>query len=128
MGKKRYGREELRGRLREGLCSRHCFYYKPFRDEELSCLGFSVLELFLARGGDVPLGQTSSTDDCPGEGKALVGTLCRRCPYYEEDCDFVAGTKDAKPCGGFGVMLFLVRDQVISIGEIADCLNFPEES
>ena len=36
--------------IREELCRNFCPYYKPSKDEELACLGFSVIERLIGKG------------------------------------------------------------------------------
>ncbi|MDA8431497.1 MAG: hypothetical protein M0Z60_00875 [Nitrospiraceae bacterium] len=90
--------------LGDDLCSRFCAYYKPAKGEELACRGFSVVERMIKGGRKLPFEiQEGAIGADIAAGLEL--RLCRRCPFYREDCDFAAGA-GAPPCGGY---LFIGR-------------------
>lgn len=86
--------------LEQVLCPGFCSYYRPGKDEELACRGFSVIWQLVADGRDISFiraGQPPS----PDVEELLRRELCSSCPYEEQDCDFAEGKDDAPPCGGF---------------------------
>jgi hypothetical protein len=95
--------------LRERLCGQYCSFYKPGKDEELSCKGFIIFDKLLDEQKEVP----SVTDELLLSIETendLFREVCRRCPFFEQDCDFAAWKRGehmhvargaVNPCGGF---------------------------
>jgi hypothetical protein len=106
--------------IREGLCRNFCPYYKPVKDEELACLGFTVIERLIEKGWEI------SFDTCDKgfeerTQKALLAVLCAACPFFESDCDFVTGSSHP-PCGGFTLLGRLLDKKVIHIDDIKNII------
>ena len=106
--------------LREGLCRNFCPYYKPSKDEELACLGFAVIERLIGKGWKIPF-------DTPDKGceertkRVLLEVLCTACPFFENDCDFVTGSRHP-PCGGFTLLILLLEKKFIHIDDIKNII------
>ena len=84
--------------IQNALCRNFCQYYKPSKNEELACKGFLVVERFIEKGWKIPLGKPQRK---PGEATEaiLVFTMCARCPFYKDDCDFVAAYRKVRDTG-----------------------------
>lgn len=107
--------------LVQQLCAGYCSFYKPGKDEELACKGFSIFKKLLEAGKRVPArvqktGLSTITED------ELFSTICRTCPFYGQDCDFAAwkigdsgnvAHESVSPCGGF-----LCLEQCIDQGAV----------
>jgi len=106
--------------LREKLCRNFCPYYKPSQDEELACLGFTVIEKLIGRGRAISF-------DAQDKGfeertqKTLLEVLCAACPFFENDCDFVTGSSHSS-CGGFTLLGRLLDKKVIHIDDIKNII------
>jgi hypothetical protein len=81
------------------LCENFCAYYKPGKDEELSCLAFAVVEGLIRKGMRIPLKKSGTAAD-RDSFSALLQNMCPACSFYEDGCDFAAGKADSQPCGG----------------------------
>jgi hypothetical protein len=104
--------------LKESLCGRFCAYYKPAKDEELTCRGFTVVQRMIREGkqisfdaSDGPVGADTAA--------ALRRLLCRRCPFYREDCDFAANV-GTLPCGGYLLIGRLVDRGALPLDDLAE--------
>ena len=113
----------MEGRLlQERLCLRFCRYYKSSKDEKLACMGYLVLESISNSGREMVFPVTAEKPRTSVE-KLLVGHMCTRCPFYEEDCDFAGGVEDASPCGGFIVLGHMCRTRAVSVDDIQDIIE-----
>jgi hypothetical protein len=106
--------------LRRNLCAQFCRYYKPGRKDELTCIGFRVVERFEEKGKKISFEKSgkklsSSTRDI------LLRHLCIRCPFYEQDCDF-ADRQSSEPCGGFTLLGNLLEEKIVSIDDIENII------
>lgn len=95
--------------LMELICAGYCSFYGPGKDEALACKGFSLLEKLVAEGKEVPVRTEKIVMSTRAEDD-LFRIVCRRCPFFGEDCDFSAWKKGGirnmareavNPCGGF---------------------------
>jgi hypothetical protein len=109
---------ELKEQLRRDLCGRYCSYYKPNAKEELACLGFDVISGMIGEGRVIPFGEPCDGLPEGPEGRRLLKTMCGKCSFYEQDCDFAAGREGAPPCGGFVLLLSLLASGSVTYGEI----------
>ncbi len=107
-------------RRRRELCRKFCVYYKAEKYEDLSCLGSRVVEALVAKRGDLVL--TEGPGRAAEQELALAGTMCGRCPFYPDDCDYIIERGDAPPCGGFLALSALMREEIITIDEVRDTL------
>ena len=91
------------------LCSGYCTFYKPGKDEELACMGFTILEKLLDELKEVPA-RTEKTVLSLKTEEGLFRMICMRCPFFGQDCDFAAWKRGeggnvareaVNPCGGF---------------------------
>ncbi len=106
--------------IREELCRNFCPYYKPSKDEELACLGFTVIERLIGKGWTIPF--DTPDHGCEERTKGmLLEVLCTACPFFENDCDFVTGSSHS-PCGGFTLLGCLLDRQVIHIDDIKNII------
>ena len=102
--------------LRERLCAAFCSFYKPGKNEDLTCLGYRAVAWFAAAGrefcfkAEQPRGSDSSG--------LLSGVLCPHCPFSANDCDYAAGVEGAPPCGGFILLNRALGDGTLSVDDI----------
>lgn len=104
-------------KLRNDLCGNFCSYYKPEKQEEVTCLGYHAVAWLLNRGTHMDFVRG---DDLPSSasGDILSGHLCPKCPFYEHDCDYAEKKEGALPCGGFFFLKQLLGHGTISIDDI----------
>ena len=121
--------------LSRELCKAYCQYYRPSKEEDLECMGFTVTEKLFVRG----LAVSSSVLPAPSADKGspvmpgdetievLISRICTICPFHEDDCDFIdahkPGASDiqqarAIPCGGFLFLGSLIDNKIIDIQDI----------
>jgi hypothetical protein len=106
--------------IREKLCRNFCPYYKPLKDEELACLGFTVVERLSGKGWAISF-DTHDKGFEEQTKKVLLEALCAACPFFENDCDFVTGSSNS-PCGGFTLLGLLLDKKVIHIDDIKNII------
>jgi hypothetical protein len=102
--------------LKETVCLQFCSYYKPGRNEELSCGGYERIERFLEEGRKVAIEVSGSCGDA-GQTEAIVRAICRRCGFREDGCDFMLDRK-SPPCGGFRLISQLIADGMLQIEDL----------
>jgi hypothetical protein len=102
--------------LINNLCRRFCSYYKPTKNEEISCRGFSVVERMMREGKEISFDRS---DEPVGRDTAdsLSRLLCRRCLFFQEDCDFAARVGTV-PCGGYLLIGKLIDGGVLSLDDL----------
>jgi hypothetical protein len=100
----------------KSVCVRHCRYYKPSKDEALSCRGFLVIERLLQKGKEITFAEQEEGLSAETEER-LVAKMCVACPFFPEDCDFSLKKKGAFPCGGFLVLGRLIETGSIRIDD-----------
>jgi hypothetical protein len=98
------------------LCSKHCSYYKPGKNEELACQGFHVVER-LMRSGKTILMENPGVSADKQVMDQLIQSLCSVCTFHEYDCDFFQD-RVSQPCGGFVLLSQLLGSGKITIAEI----------
>ena len=111
--------------IKDYICRPFCSFYRKGVKEELICRGAEDVGNLMQRG-------VLRFDGLPGEKKdfsssdlrngGLETTVCRKCAFFEEDCDFQAekGPPDAEPCGGYILLFLLIGNGVISIDELTE--------
>lgn len=98
------------------LCRKFCSYYKPGKNEALSCRGAVVVERLMRMDRKINLERTGDAQDrAPTE--AIVQRLCSACDFHEQDCDFMQD-RTAPPCGGFLLLAQLVASGEIKLEEL----------
>jgi hypothetical protein len=132
--------------LAEQVCLRFCTYFKNGKNEELTCMGFRVVQKLLSGGIDIPFHCIGNRAN-PSTEEILVSCLCVVCPFFENDCDFAAsrtGTLNSlpftatrkvdgdsscpvekespPPCGGFIVLGHLLNNSIITDKDIRNGL------
>ncbi len=105
--------------LSEQVCLRICPYYKPSKDEALSCRGFTELQILIQGGRQISF-DGRNRPVCPKTSKELVRKMCPLCEFYKEDCDFILNCGNSSPCGGFLLLGQLIDDGTISVDDIGD--------
>ena len=98
-----------RDELVKVLCAPYCSFFRPGKDEELACNGFSVLMKLAASGLEIGV-RPEKRDLQEKTEKDLFDAMCSRCPFFKEDCDYASWQrgelaarlrKEVNPCGGF---------------------------
>lgn len=84
-------------------------------------MGLIVVEKLLKKGMKIPFNKSNNKLK-PDKEKKLTKIMCFKCPFYENDCDFVEGKKDAPPCGGFMLLANLLEKNIISIDDIQNII------
>ncbi len=110
-----------KGELEREVCRNLCVYYKPGKNEDLSCLGYRVVEALVTRRRELVL--TQIVGRATAEERMIAEVMCKRCPFYPEDCDYVIKEGDASPCGGFLALSGLLLKRMITVDEIGDALD-----
>ena len=103
--------------LKKILCEPFCFYFKPGKNDELTCKGYSIIEKLLQNGKDITF-QKSDKVITKATEEVLVKHMCCACPFYEDDCDFIGHGKNSPPCGGFTLLVLLLQSDCIDIADI----------
>ena len=98
------------------VCLNFCTYYKPGKNEELACRGYTVIERLCGEGRLISLEKSELQCD-PGDPGLIVQKLCSACDFLKDGCDFV-NDRNAPPCGGFLFLSQLVASDVITIDDI----------
>ncbi len=102
--------------LVQSLCLPYCHYYKQGKDEDLMCRGALVVDRLILSGRNLGnSGEDQQTDSATKE--LMVRRLCIACDFRENDCDF-AQDRRAQPCGGFILLVRLLKSGVITIEDI----------
>lgn len=112
--------------MKKRLCKTLCPYYKPSKNKELACKGFSVVERLLQRGKKIVFKKSDMTYT-KETGELIVKHMCITCPYYENDCDFIQH-RTLPPCGGFTILEQLFESGSISLNDIIRSINECAES
>jgi hypothetical protein len=102
--------------LKKTVCQQFCSFYKPGRNEELSCGGYERIERFLQEGRKVIIEVSGSCSDA-GQTEAIVHAICRRCGFRDDGCDFILG-RDSPPCGGFRLISQLIANGTLRIEDL----------
>ena len=108
--------------MKKSLCLKFCHYYKPSKDERLACLGFLVVKGLIERGEQIPFA-ASAAQVPPLIDEELTRTMCPSCPFYVDGCDFVLGTENAPPCGGFALLRILLHTECIRLEDVEQTVN-----
>jgi len=98
------------------LCITFCHYYKPGKNEELSCRGRDVVERLMQKGKKITL-QKSGQEIDRAAVEMIVQKMCMACDFYKHDCDFMQDRK-APPCGGFVFLAQLLGSGTIKLDDI----------
>ncbi len=107
--------------LSEKLCLQFCPYYKPSKNEELSCKGFLVVEELIREGREISFIKSDKLLEA-GTEKILRETLCVSCPFNESDCDYAQQEEGASPCGGFLLLGELLETQIVTVDNIKNII------
>ena len=103
--------------LKKRLCEHCCPHFKPGKNNDLSCKGYSIIEKLLQEGRDIHF-QRSDRVLTETTEELLSRHICVVCPFYEEDCDFIRHEKNSLPCGGFKLLGHLLESSNITIADI----------
>ncbi len=101
------------------LCRPYCRYYKQDKNEDLRCRGAVVIERLIL-SGRITLPRAKKKDRPhanPSIRELVIHHVCEVCAFHENDCDF-AQDRTSQPCGGFILVLELVRQGVITIEDL----------
>ena len=103
--------------LVQTLCLPYCHYYKQDKNEDLLCRGALVVERLILSGRSlISPGKVRRNAD-PATEELMLRRLCIACDFRENDCDF-ARDRRAQPCGGFTLLVGLLRSGIITIEDI----------
>jgi hypothetical protein len=106
------------------ICAQYCPYHKPGINEELECRGFAVARRLIEAGTKVPHAKPAKAASLStATGAVLRERICRACPFYEADCDFILTEGTALPCGGFALISHLLRSGVVTMDDVADMIS-----
>ncbi len=112
--------------LQELLCAQYCSFYKPGRDEELACIGFTLLGILMEQGMKLPANTDRILLGMKTENE-LFRSICSCCSFFEEDCDFAAwkrvesgntACEEVNPCGGFLCLGYCIDQGTVDIEDI----------
>ncbi len=110
--------------LQQDLCENFCAYYKPGKDETLACLGYLLLQWLQEKDNNISF-EKRDRQPSPSGAEVLVDNICRICPFFDGDCDFVLHTEGSVPCGGFVLLGHLFDENRVSVDDIRNfALNF----
>ncbi len=105
------------------VCSRCCVWYKPGKNEELSCGGILAIETL---GKDlIPPAELNEQDDFKNSHDELLNELvCRCCAFRDDGCDFRDPNvgEQALPCGGYVHLDNLLVRKIISGTDLRNAL------
>jgi len=103
--------------LKKRLCEHLCPYYKPAKNDDLSCRGMLVIERLLKHRKDISFKESIRplTEDTEN---MLMKYMCIACSFYEEDCDFIRYGKNSPACGGFILLGQLLESDNISMNDV----------
>ncbi|MEK6581389.1 MAG: hypothetical protein AABY50_07490 [Nitrospirota bacterium] len=111
----------MRSNIVKNLCKKRCKYYKPSKDNELACKGFTVIEKLIKNGKEISFNKSGKKLNASTEKKLIEG-MCVACSFYEDGCDFAARKKDAAPCGGFILLGYLLNEDIINMDDMKNIL------
>ncbi|MBF0495278.1 MAG: hypothetical protein HQK58_01690 [Deltaproteobacteria bacterium] len=105
--------------LRDIICGRLCRFYRPDKPEQEFCRGLTFLIQWSTNYPYlINLLEKASQSEPSGYPytRLLDQILCRHCPFFADDCDFVdarvAGPKVS--CGGYHALVSLLHLNLIT--------------
>ncbi len=107
--------------LKQMICLPLCAYYKPDKNEDLTCKGYRVVKQLQQQGRTFTVEASGAAAD-HATMEMLVQKMCMTCDFHEHDCDFMSD-RTAKPCGGFILLAQLLAAQGISLHDIESASN-----
>lgn len=105
--------------FKEYICKPYCRFFREGQKEDLACYGAVVARRLVKRRKIEPF---EDEHRCPFDPEAspeaslddpdLLSTVCRRCLFEAEDCDFRSASppEGTLPCGGY-ILLFILKAQ-----------------
>jgi len=101
------------------LCRNFCTYYKPGKNEDLSCQGFIVVRRLLGKGKRLSQEKPQQAL-APDAGiiDGLQGRVCAACAFRESDCDFVLSGGTLPPCGGYAMLCHLLGSGDLTLEDL----------
>jgi len=103
------------------ICKFSCAFYKPVRKTEQHCFSFEKIVEFLKTDKleirkilKINIQSFKNKND-----KLLLDTICEKCPFVKDGCDFRAG-KGNEPCGGYKIIDILLSDIIIHKGLLTE--------
>jgi hypothetical protein len=103
--------------LGQTICLKFCAYYKPGKNEELECRGYTVVEQ-LIQSGMAGVFDAFEKEADPSATELIVQKICMNCDFHERDCDFMQD-RATPPCGGLVLLTQLLKRNRISLEDIA---------
>jgi len=98
------------------LCLKFCPYYKPGKNEELACKGYTVVERLIQSGRRIDFEKYGLEFDNTDQ-EAVRQRMCMACAFHEQDCDFMLD-RTAPPCGGFALVMQLLGSGVMTVEDV----------
>ncbi len=105
--------------VRDFVCKPFCSFYREGEKEELMCNGARLLEILINKGLLSPAELSAvNVGSCiaAGRNSELERTVCLKCPFRPDGCDFRSQSPppDAEPCGGYALLDLLARKGIIT--------------
>lgn len=104
-------------------CRGYCEYFRGDGGGEKGCAGFTALLHAMDRGkihqGHLA-GLLNLSPGVPRRVGQLIETLCFRCSYLKNGCDFMAESpvEESTPCGGYRLFLALLDSLTLRLAEL----------
>lgn len=104
------------------ICAFYCKYYKPDKIDDDRCAGYDMV-MTVMRAGQMRREAIPARLRGLGEiGHIVIDTIresvCGRCPYSADDCDFMASAGSLEPCGGFLLLAEMLSSEKIKPEDI----------
>lgn len=106
--------------LEDWLCRHNCYYYKPNRQEEERCRGYSLVRVLMESRPQLILESGAEAFDPNFEKTFLLHHICQSCPFYIADCDFTSidPPQNCLPCGGLVFISNLLKTGQLTESEV----------
>lgn len=109
--------DKFRGTLR-AFCARYCKYYKPGKDEALSCRAYQEVCRLGLMDSDIGLRHKDNHTAYGAVMDALRRSFCTKCDFYADDCDFISSEGACPPCGGLLVLAELITSGRLRMDDV----------
>ena len=105
------------------ICRPFCMFFRAGEKEEMACRGALVVQHLMDRkqvSPDQLRDLVKKREIWLKHKNTLSLYLCRKCPFFKEDCDFQSASPsdDLEPCGGYIVLAGLMENRWIDTGDL----------